>query len=367
MPFLAINQLTPARVQWLWPRRLAFDHLAILDGDPGLGKSLVTLDICARITTGRAFPDGAAGGEPAPVLILNSEDGASDTIHGRLRAADADLSRVHVFERTPGEAFLRLPGHLDQFGDAVARTGARYVVLDPITSFLDGSVNLANDQSVRAALAPLADLARRHHCVIQMVRHLNKGSGKNPLYRGLYSIGFIASCRVSWLAARDPFLSNQFVLAQPKNNFDPAQAPLAYAIESAECGEARVKWLGQSTCSERDVLAGIPNRLRARMRAQDFLLAFLKDGPRTTREIWAAAEKHWFSRSTLDRARIRLKIESVQVNVATPQQTNWLLPGQQLPGEVSDTPVLDDWLRRWREQYPPQTPLDGNDGTVGEK
>jgi len=35
--------------------------LAILEGDPGLGKSLIALDLCARVTTGRDWPDGAAG------------------------------------------------------------------------------------------------------------------------------------------------------------------------------------------------------------------------------------------------------------------------------------------------------------------
>src|SRR4051812_38262895 len=140
MPFCAINELTPARVQWLWPGRLAVGHLAMFDGDPGLGKSLVTLDVCARITTGRPFPDGTSPGNPAAVIVINAEDGARDTIFGRLCAANADMTRVHVFERTPGEAFLRLPGQLNRLEDAIAKTGARYVVLDPMMSFLDSRV-----------------------------------------------------------------------------------------------------------------------------------------------------------------------------------------------------------------------------------
>ena len=100
---IAVNELTPRSVDWLWPNRLALGKLAMFDGDAGLGKSLVTLDLCARVTTGRPFPDGAAGGEPASVVVLNAEDGARDTIHGRLRAAGADLSRVHVFDRSEAE------------------------------------------------------------------------------------------------------------------------------------------------------------------------------------------------------------------------------------------------------------------------
>lgn len=362
MPFIALDQLTPSRVQWLWPGRLALGHLAIFDGDPGLGKSLVTLDVCARITTGRPFPDGTGGDKPAAVIVINAEDGARDTIMGRLRAADADLARVHVFERTPGEAFLRLPGHLNRLEDAVSRTGARYVVLDPIMSFLDGSVNIASDQSVRAALAPLADLAARHHCVIQMVRHLNKGSGKNPLYRDLYSIGFIASCRVSWLVACDPYLPKRYVLTQPKNNLDTPQPNLSYAIESAESGVARTAWRGVAACSNGELLTGMPTRLRMRMRAQEFLLDFLKHGSRTTREIWDAAKMLPFSARTLDRARKRLDIRSVPVHVGTPQQINyWLLPNQELPKDAGiDEPslVVDAWLEELSKQYVERTPLD---------
>jgi hypothetical protein len=61
------SQLARRAVTWLWPGRLALGKLAMLDGDPGLGKSLLTLDLCARLSTGRPLPDGSAGpGSPMP-------------------------------------------------------------------------------------------------------------------------------------------------------------------------------------------------------------------------------------------------------------------------------------------------------------
>src|SRR5438309_8112547 len=88
----------PARqVAWLWHSRLARGKLAIFDGDPGLGKSLVTLDLCARITTGRDFPDGSPGHAPANVLIFHGEDAAEDVVNPRLDSLGADRARVfHV-------------------------------------------------------------------------------------------------------------------------------------------------------------------------------------------------------------------------------------------------------------------------------
>src|SRR5437870_4007575 len=73
MPFISLDQLPAARVQWLWPGRLPLEQLSILDGDPGIGKSLLTIDLAARVTTGRPFSDGTGGGAPASVILLNAE------------------------------------------------------------------------------------------------------------------------------------------------------------------------------------------------------------------------------------------------------------------------------------------------------
>jgi len=43
-------------VPWLWRGRLARGKLAIFDGDPGLGKSFITLDLAARVTGVRCRP-----------------------------------------------------------------------------------------------------------------------------------------------------------------------------------------------------------------------------------------------------------------------------------------------------------------------
>src|SRR5438477_3751828 len=94
--FRPVSELRPRPLAWLWPGRLALGKLAILDGDPGLGKSLVTLDLCARLTTGRPFPDGGLGPGPAAALILNGEGASADTIRPRLQGLGADLDRAFI-------------------------------------------------------------------------------------------------------------------------------------------------------------------------------------------------------------------------------------------------------------------------------
>jgi hypothetical protein len=53
-----LSTLTPGRIEWLWKGRLALGKITILEGDPGLGKSALTLDLAARLTRGDCMPDG---------------------------------------------------------------------------------------------------------------------------------------------------------------------------------------------------------------------------------------------------------------------------------------------------------------------
>ena len=55
----------------------------VLDGDPGTGKSTLTLTIAAKVTTGSPFPDGARP-ERGDVILLSAEDDIGDTIRPRL-------------------------------------------------------------------------------------------------------------------------------------------------------------------------------------------------------------------------------------------------------------------------------------------
>src|SRR5437763_9754017 len=198
-----VSELTAEPISWLWRWRLALGKLTLLDGDPGLGKSLIALDLCARLSTGRPMPDGSDGLAPSNVLILESEDGPSDTVLPRLQALGADLDRVFVLRRGEQDELPRLPGQSAALEAVVAETKARLLVIDPVVAFLERGVLTNSDQSVRRALLPLAQLAEGHLCAVLLLRHLNKRGGR-ALYRGGGSIGFQGACRTAWLLAEAP-------------------------------------------------------------------------------------------------------------------------------------------------------------------
>jgi hypothetical protein len=358
--FRAVSELTTRTIDWLWPGRLALGKLAILDGDPGLGKSLVTLDLCARLSTGRAFPDGAAGPGPGPggAIVLNGEDGDEDTIRPRLQALGADLGRVFIPCRHGDEESLCFPTHVKVLEEALRRTAARLVVIDPLPAFLDSRVNTNNDFSVRWALAPLLRLAQRYACVVLMVRHLNKLLHARAAYRGAGSVGFLAACRSGWLIARDPEQPERCVFAQVKNNLAPPQPSLAYTLTHEGLQLPTVHWLGPADWTAESLLAARVGAAPATEldRARDFLADFLAEGARTSRDVWAAAREEKLSARTIERAKKELEVRSVRSWADGQRLSHWLLPGQTMPETAP--PDLEPWLAALREQYPPSTPLD---------
>ena len=79
-------------IRWLWPGRIALGRISLLVGMPGAGKSFLTCDMAARVSTGQQWPDGSRC-ERGSVLLVTAEDDPGDTIRPRLDAQGADVSR----------------------------------------------------------------------------------------------------------------------------------------------------------------------------------------------------------------------------------------------------------------------------------
>src|SRR5262245_17169993 len=165
---VSLADVNAEKIDWLWAGYLAKGKIHVFDGDPGLGKSTATIDIAARVTTGKPWPDGQPGCAPAGVVLLSAEDGLGDTIRPRLDAAGADVTKVVAITGIPyidhdtGESYERsvtLPNDLDRIRVAIEAVGAAVLIVDPLMAYLGGDVNSHRDQDVRRALAPLAALA----------------------------------------------------------------------------------------------------------------------------------------------------------------------------------------------------------------
>jgi hypothetical protein len=93
-------------VRWLWPERIARGKLTVYAGDPGLAKSTIAISIASYLTGKgrfenqpyRIWPDGAISTVEGSVIFLSAEDDPTDTLVPRLKAAGADLNRIHIVQ-----------------------------------------------------------------------------------------------------------------------------------------------------------------------------------------------------------------------------------------------------------------------------
>lgn len=312
-----LSSVQRERVEWLWDQRIPLGKITLIDGDPGLGKSLLSIDIAARITQGRRMPDGSPGFE-GDVVMMSAEDGLGDTIRPRLELAGADLDRVISLATLPApegqERVAVIPDDLPHLISVVQETSAALVIIDPLMAFLSSRINAHRDQDVRRALAPLALAAGKHRFAVVVIRHLNKSSATtNPLYRGGGSIGIGGAARSAMVIAEDPDNHERRILAPTKSNLGPRTSSLAYRIE-AEDDVPRIVWDGTSDHTAEALLTqSTAEQKSQRTQAKDFLREVLAEGPMDSAKVQAMAEDHGLKRNTVWNAKKELGVRARKV------------------------------------------------------
>jgi hypothetical protein len=315
---------------WLWPDWLPLGKLAILDGDPGLGKSTLMFDLAARVSKDGIMPDGSQGATGS-VIIANAEDDLHDTIKPRLLAAGANAERLfHISEVGPAGARrpLRIPADVPLIGRFIKECSARLLIVDPLTAFLAG-VDINREQDIRKVLMLLSSLAREHGCTLICVRHLNKWLFGNALYRGGGSIGVIGHARTGLLVAQAPDNEDERILAVAKSNPGrmPASLRFALAHEEGACPHAscRIRWLGAAPFRARDLAVRPPNGERGHMdrACQDFLRQMLRRCSTPVKSAKAECADAGFSVRTTERAANKLGV----VLKRKYGMNMWALPG----------------------------------------
>jgi hypothetical protein len=298
--------------EWLWENRIPLGGITLLEGDPGHGKSTLTDDLVARLTSGRAMPlskDEEA--KAAGAVLLRGEESLKAVVRPRLEEAGANLKKVLAVDRV--ESF-RLPDDLDVLRQGVLQVGAKLVVIDPLPQFVDANLN--SSSGTQRALLPLALLADELNIAVVLVRHLGKSFSRNAIYRGLGSVSIIGLARSALLVGSDPSSDDkhQHLLMLNKSNLASAKAA-TYRTEKACDGAITINWLGEVSQSPEALAAGRDHALECSEleRAMDFLYGVLLDGARRQREIVSLARKADLAKRTLYRAKQAMRIKSKRV------------------------------------------------------
>lgn len=320
--------LTPAAgirlrpTHWIWDGRMPQGAITVAPGREGIGKSLFCAWLAARVTLGEL--PGVHYGTPKGVIYAATEDSWERTLAGRLVAAGADLDRVfrveveHIGHAVP----LSLPRDCAGMAEAITDHDVALLIVDPLISAVDATINPNQDADLRGALEPLASLADTTGSAVFGLAHFNKSQGTDVLSRITGSRAFAAVARAAVAFARDTGADDgSCVISQAKNNLGRLDLPsLRYVVESVtlDTAEGPADWgrlviTGETDVHVNDLLDDTPTKSKDRDQGGEvaqWLTEFLTDagGSAPANEIYAQGEELGYSDSQIRRARKPAKI-----------------------------------------------------------
>jgi len=299
---VCIADVQSEMVSWLWLPYIPRGKLTLFEGDPGIGKSWVSLAIATAVSLGKGLP-GTEAIESASVILASAEDGLGDTIRPRLDAMGADVRNVHAIKGALdfGNGGLAiLEAYISQLHPAL-------VIIDPLVAYIGAGVDLHRANETRAVMAKLADIAEKHGCAILAIRHLTKGGALKPIYRGLGSIDLAAACRSVLMAGCDPDNPQKRGIVQIKSNLAPMGKAIGYELR-----DGGFYWTGESDLTAARILA-VEDSVDGKSaidEAADFLRDELADGPVEAKQVFSDAKSLGIYERTLNRAKSKLRITS---------------------------------------------------------
>jgi AAA domain-containing protein len=257
------------------------------------------MEITARATTATGWADCKNTNEPIDALIISSEDAGGDTLVPRLMAAEADLTKIHIFKTAKTKEGERAFG-MDKDLPALRKTlegnpAIRLIVVDPIMNHL-GRLEGNSEQELRSALTPLGLLATTFNLAIILVTHFNKSVGMESIQRVGGATGMTGAVRVVWAFAENTDTGTREMLPI-KANIAKDFGGLEYEIVDAD-----VEIDGQSVTVGRMVFGkqthasidaalkkngGTPTKIGLTI---EWLADFMSDGePKSYKDVIAAA------------------------------------------------------------------------------
>ncbi len=318
-----ISEYETQEINWLWYPYMPKGGITILDGDPGVGKTYLSLALVAHLSSGQPLPGEVEVKEekqdtslrkPEKVLYMTAEDDPGLTLRPRLELMKANLPNVLICEGTlanDGNTVEPLDLSTTEGVETLAALCEKYkptlIVIDPFVAFI-GRTDMNKANEVRPTMTTLNLLSRKYDVAVLLIRHLTKGARERIIYRGMGTIDLIAAARSSLLVAPDPDNPEIRIMFHQKHNLSRQGASLGYTIT-----DQGFQWVGEVNISPIDALK--PETVEARggrskNEAQEWLEEFLSQYPQgiSSRGVLEAARNNGFSESTIRRAKKELGV-----------------------------------------------------------
>jgi RecA-family ATPase len=303
-----ISDVQEEAIRFLVEPQFPLGTLVICAGDGNVGKSNLLLAVAAALTNGVPLPweRDQSKRKPVNVLFQSAEDGLADTIKPRLMKLKANCDRVHSINDGEYPLIIGDP----RIEEAIIRTGAKLLVLDPISSFVE---NYAGANNIRPQFIALADMAARMDCCVCGIAHLNKRGGKAQ-YRTLGSVDVTAVARSVITVGKLPDDEEIRCFIHSKSNLTAPAKPQAFGFDEA----SGLIFLGSVDITLDELLDGEYDKKRKektpskRDGAKDFITTTLSNGAAPAAEMKTLADSAGISKNTLERAKSELGVKSFQ-------------------------------------------------------
>ena len=326
------TSIAATKIDWMWPGYLATGKLTMLNGEPGSSKSLLSLDIAARVSRGTDWPDGTANPFPASsVLVLTEEEDPSDTIKPRFLAAGGDPDNLIMLNVGEGSHFQieKDTPRLKKMLLAVTPP-VRLLILDPVSDY--AKINKDKDDEVRTTLNTLKGLAKDLDAAALGINHLNKKTDQGAIHRVAGARGWVSYARLNFLVGLKDGMRHLVTL---KTNIVKNMGSFAFTLADAVAQEGSltiigipvVRWQGKGELTPDDLMTR-PGLSKAEDQNEiaTGLKDILKDGKWCSAGwvIEQAEDRGWQKRS-VQRAADKMGIEKM-VRPGKPPVKMWKLP-----------------------------------------
>jgi hypothetical protein len=266
----------------------------------------MVLNLAAKLSKGEQMDEGMNVTEPTTVIYQTAEDGLADTVKPRLELAGADCERIVVID----ESDKSLSMVDERLEEAIQKTKAKLLILDPIQAYLGGGMDMNRANEARDMTKKLGALAEKYKCAIVLIGHMNKASGNKAAYRGIGSIDFFAVARSVLLVGRVEEEPELRAVVQIKNNLAAFGHPKAFSLS-----ESGFQWVGDYEITADEVLGGIAPKANKLEQARNLLREFAdKTNIVPSSEVFEVADEHSISKRTLENAKKELGIKAKKIN-----------------------------------------------------
>ena len=357
--------------QWVWHGFVARRTLTLITGEPGVGKTVIGLQMAASVTRGLLVPvpphnasktfnvHAEMKTDPGDVLLLTAHDSLSDAVIEWIEASGADSDHLYFLrdhlevdhQTTPAETEQKKKGgaagwqqKLDRLEAAIGQLheqGAdlRMILIDPIEQILSPATRPTDRLQIVERLQQLA--VSSGAAIVIIANSTPAGMGRNG-FRSVSTghLELATAARSVLMVAHDLEHLDLRLLIPVKVNLAPFRAGLSFRIEQIRDeahpvtgSKVAVHW-GEEPIAQtaQDYFQNAKALMRNRLileeddeisRASRWLKEQLSDGTGFASEIRNDAARSEISDATLNRAFHRLACRSIKI---MPNKWCWRLP-----------------------------------------